>query len=489
LQEVYYRGLAAAAERSSLTAQTPPPEAELSPSAPSANAQVAPDAEAAAQEAAAAAALGEALSLLHHTPYPFGAPSTVVGDFGESTQLFGDWGGVRSEWARNGVFLDIFSTTVLQGVVSGGNSGGATVTQNLDAYLTLSSDLLGWWQGGLLHLTVQSKFGDPLSQAGAFSPLNYGAAFPVAQPGDYILPTEYYLLQALSPQVSLLVGKANLTNFGDTNVFANSYRYQFQNASLNNNLMLGAYAPPSTWGGAVIWTPVPWLSIVTGAVDPSGAADNFADDFFEDVAVLQEFDFTYELGERPGNFRIGWIWSSKGGTNFSDPLNITGDGRIDFRDPIRQTDSGYMFYANFDQYLYLVDEAQLDPDLEFATPRGLGLFGRVGFGPERSNLINTFGSLGIGAKGIIPGRPYDEFGLGWYYLNFSDGTTELLRNVENALGISGFDFDNESGIEAYYNFAITPAMQLAVSGQYIFNPFLSDAGNAFTLGGRLQINF
>ncbi|WNZ26950.1 hypothetical protein HJG54_28920 [Leptolyngbya sp. NK1-12] len=37
-----------------------------------------------------------------------------------------------------------------------------------------------------------------------------------------------------------------------------------------------------------------------------------------------------------------------------------------------------MVYANFDQYLFTVDTTERNPDLKFATPRGLELFGVLG---------------------------------------------------------------------------------------------------------------
>ena len=35
----------------------------------------------------------------------FGLPGTVTGDIWSRTQLTGDWGGVRTDWARHGVFV------------------------------------------------------------------------------------------------------------------------------------------------------------------------------------------------------------------------------------------------------------------------------------------------------------------------------------------------------------------------------------------------
>jgi porin len=50
----------------------------------------------------------------------FGIPGTVTGDIWSRIQLTGDWGGVRTDWARHGVFIDIYSTSYYQNVTSGG---------------------------------------------------------------------------------------------------------------------------------------------------------------------------------------------------------------------------------------------------------------------------------------------------------------------------------------------------------------------------------
>lgn len=446
--------------------------------------------EAAAAQAQAQAILGAVLSQLNHSPYVFGTPTTVLGSFGDRTQLTGDWGGARLRLPENRVFFDIYATTAAQGVVSGARDDDDdtfTVIQNIDAYLNIVNP----WPGAIIHIAFQSKIGDALSNAGSLSPTYYGSAFPVVNPGDYALLSEYYLLQAFAPNFQLILGKANATNFADTNVFANNYRYQFQNASLNNNLMMGSYAPPSMWLAAIAWQPTPWLNIVTSVGDPGSSAENFADNFFEEVLVSQEVDIAYRIRQNPGNFRLGWLYSSQNSTDFSDPFNTFGRNRlIDFRDPIRTQDGAYMVYANFDQYLFTIDTADGNPDPRFTTPRGLGLFGRFGIGPEDSNFINSFFSLGLGAKGVIPGREYDEFGLGWYYLDFANGTIDAINNAPVLSRVLGQDLEGqETGFEAYYNLALTPALQMAFTAQYIIDPLLNNANDAFILGGRLQLSF
>ena len=67
--------------------------------------------------------------------------------------------------------------------------------------------------------------------------------------------------------------------------------------------------------------------------------------------------------------------------------------------------------------------------------------------------MHYFYSIGIGGKGVIPGRPLDSYGIGYYYIDFSNPTF-------TALGTNVSFLRDEQGFEAYYNFAVTPWMKL-----------------------------
>ena len=437
------------------------------------------------------------LNLLHKHPYAFGGVGSVTGDFSSRTQLSNDWGGARTAAADKGVFLGIYSTTTPQGIVSGGRNirdDDAAVTQNLDLSLTLDTGRLNLWPAGLTQLSLQSRFGNDLNaDAGTLLPTNFATEIPLSDSGDYVLLTEYYLLQALTPNLQAIIGKVNTYGVGDFNVFAGDYRHQFQNTGLVLNPMLGSYAPISTWTAALNWQPASNVNLSTSAIDPNGSAENFADDFFKDVTITQELTVSYNISDRPGNTRLGWALTTKDLPDVSDPFNFTRPGTdlLDFRANFNEVDNAVMFYLNFDQYLFTIESPASDSDeeeTEFLSPRGLGLFGRFGIGPSNQNLIDLFGSFGLGAKGIIAGREYDEFGVGWYYAGISSDFNDFISTRPVLSNLLPDGLKSENGIEAFYNFAVTPALQLTFNGQYIFNPVLTLEDEVFILGGRLQIN-
>ncbi len=97
--------------------------------------------------------------------------------------------------------------------------------------------------------------------------------------------------------------------------------------------------------------------------------------------------------------------------------------------PVSQHDGSWAVYYNFDQYLYQ-PEKNVDR----------GLFGRFAASDGVANPLKYFYSIGLGGKGLIPIRPLDQFGIGYFY-----GTVGTAQ-IPSSLG-----FHDIQGFEAYYN--------------------------------------
>src|SRR5436189_5649313 len=153
----------------------------------------------------------------------FGLPGTVVGDFWQNTQLTGDWGGFRTILAKHGIFFDLYSTSSYQDVVSGGLKTGSSFVENIQLCINTDTGRAGLWPGGLFHFTVDSRFGDSAKNTltvGSSTPQNTGLAFPGPFFDADVYPTEYFLVQALTPQFSLLLGKLAILDIADQTLFA-----------------------------------------------------------------------------------------------------------------------------------------------------------------------------------------------------------------------------------------------------------------------------
>ena len=109
---------------------------------------------------------------------------------------------------------------------------------------------------------------------------------------------------------------------------------------------------------------------------------------------------------------------------------------------------------------------------------GLGFFGRLTFGPEDRHAWNVYAMGGVGGRGFIPSRPYDRIGVGFFWLKEGDDLDDQPGNL----------FQDETGFEAFYNLALTPAVQLTFDAQWI-NSGITGNDDVTVLGMRLMTVF
>lgn len=120
------------------------------------------------------------------------------------------------------------------------------------------------------------------------------------------------------------------------------------------------------------------------------------------------------------------------------------------------------------------------------------MFFSAGASDGKANPIKHSYSLGLVGKGVVPGRPRDEFGIGWTRTRFSDNFVPFLRNAFD-LGLK-----REDAVELYYNASVTPWMNISPSLQVIssgLNRALDPRGNfkdvdtTYVLGVRVGVRF
>jgi hypothetical protein len=416
----------------------------------------------------------------------YGLPGTVSGGVFERTQLGGDWDGLRARLAQRGVFIDAYSTWAYQDVSGGLEEGGALVI-NKQLSLNLDTGRLGWWSGGLLHFTMQSRFGDEPSEtftAGASEPHYYGLIMPGPVEDDQVQASEYYITQALSPRFGLIVGKTSNLFIPDQTAFANSYRYHFANFNFNKNAMTPNFYHPISWSVLAAWRMTDHIALGGGVLDPYSETDNFAEDAFEDQNYYLTAIVNYRLGNLPGQFSPAFNWSNQPQVDLTHPFGALAPAQIPQAIgalvgspeteglPINYDNESWFAIANFSQYLYVPEGVDRDYLLRTGQPLpGLGLFGRVGYAPDETNTVSRDASLGLFAQGLMPGRPYDSFGVAFYYNEISGHVKDDVA----ALSGGHIEIEDERGAEAFYDFAITPAVRFIASYQHIWDPLAARA--------------
>ena len=404
----------------------------------------------------------------------------------QKSPVTGDWGGARTALTRNGYFFDVYSTSTYQDVKSGGLKTGHAFVQNTQLSFNLDTGRAGLWPGGLLHFTVQSRYGDPPDKTftvGSYVPQYTGLVEPGALLANNTLPSEYFLVQSFSKTLSAIVGKISDVYIPDQTLFGNSYKYYFANFNLNKNPMTTNFYNPTAWALLGVWTPTENLALGGGVLDPNSKSNNFATHAFDKVNLYFTAVASYNVAGLPGQFSPSYNWSNKPKLDLSSPFQSLSPAQVpaalgtllagapsDGLQANYKSTSEFLI-ANFSQYLYLKeDPAGVANKLKSGLPlNGIGVFGRVGFAPEGTNPVTRDASLAIFAHGLFNSRRYDSFGAGFYYNKISGDLKHSVGRLTGGTATIG----NEKGTEVFYDFAITPAFRFIASYQYVRDPLIA----------------
>jgi len=402
------------------------------------------------------------------------------GDLGKRSYLLGDFDGRRTEWAKRGVTFDVDYNQYFQAVVDGGLRTGSAYGGTVDYNINIDFDRMGLIPGGLLQMRAVSRYGRSVNGiSGSIIPVNTDATHPTTSNLDedvgLWLPAINYT-QFFSPNFALSFGKYD--TFDSSNEFAGGRgRSQWWNQNLNMPVSPALIIPYSTLGASAVILPTAGLTI-TGMVATSTDTSNRSgfNDLDEGIFGLLQISNQYQIRQLPGGFGFMYGYGWDGAFN-----QINGRINIDQGQLTPTTkDNTWFVSADFWQYLWVeggagqpVDATNGRQDLQ-----GVGIFSRVQFGDPDTNPLEYSISVGVNAKGLIPGRDNDTMGIAYAYNKLQEG--RLLK----AIG-----FANQSSVlEAFYNFELTPAVHLTFDGQLVNSP-LPNIETATILGTSMQIRF
>jgi porin len=381
------------------------------------------------------------------------AAGPYSGDLLTRSTLTGDWAGLRNDLAERGVTFDLSLTQIEQGIVRGGKKRTWKYGGHGDLVVNVDSQKLGLWPGGFLNLEAEGNWSSAVNaDTGALMPVDFNRVLPLPNRDFYLDALNF--TQFFSTRFGVTFGKyATITSTdGDMNEFAHGKGdTQFLNMALNFNPVLALTVPYSTLGAGVVVLPtakpeeaVAKLLVLqtNGTVSSAG----FDDLSRSKLSLVGEGRLTTHFFERTGHQLLGFSLSNKNYTSLDQRLEPVLEGSS-----LEKQNGSWNVYYNFDQYLYQPEKG---------SDRGLGVFGRFGVSDGDANPMHFFYSVGVGGKGVIPGRPRDQFGVGFYYLDIERPsitgpfrTMKLLRD--------------EYGFEAYYNAAVTPWLQLTPDIQVV----------------------
>jgi porin len=403
------------------------------------------------------------------------------------SKLTGDWCGLRPSLQEKGVTFGGNLTQYAFGVGGGVNTtrgplspGDTFKYTSFGSYnATFDLEKFGGLPKGKLFVQAQhwfGQYGNVTPNTGSFAPAIFGAALPPAPDYEgvpYI--TDFVITQPLSQHLVVYGGKKNVLGVVDQDKFAGGNgTSQFLNQAFcaNPAFLLGL---PYTSFTAGIASPQDWGIVSAFVLDPQDRTRDFfrLDDLFsKGVIVGAEIRKKSNYFGMPGDQHIGAIWKHRELTDLSFAEPPPGVYPEPVVPGFPTLNDSYTIYGGFDQYLQVLSQE---------TKRGWGLFGRASISDGNPTPVQYFLSAGIGGYSPIAHQRGDTFGAAVYFVGASKEFGPLPQAI--------FGPRDGYGVELFYNFQITPWMNLTPDFQ-IVKPEAGAIANMAYIGGiRLKMDW
>jgi porin len=403
---------------------------------------------------------------------PFGGP------WDTRLELTGDWGGLRQDLRDHGITLDISATEYYQATVSGGLHDGFEFGGRADYLLNIDGQKAGLWPGLFINLHGETVYGDsPNLFTGAVVPVSIGRAHPVFT-GTAGALTNVRFTQALSENFVLYAGKINtIDNVQQPFMQGRGLDAGFMNATLFWNVILARTLNYATFGAgaAVMQHGYPVLSLTVYDTHEAATRTGFDKLFDNGALIYPTVSLPTKFFGMPGHQTLWGTYSSgRYAIITEESLTLLPqilEGLLPPTALVSEERGSWWITYLFDQALW-VDSTD--------ETRSWGVFGNFGISDGKPNPIKWSAIFGIGGSSPIPGRKQDSFGIGYYYLGYSDDFKEVARVF--------VPVRDERGVEVFYNLGVTPWCHITTDLQVI-TPTLGFADTSVVLGLRSKIDF
>ncbi len=406
--------------------------------------------------------LGTTATGSYASEIPLDTAETARNDsFFSQRYLTGDWWGGRSFLEKRGVNFDLRYSSTYQGLIQGTGEKKFDYGGKINALINLETDKMHLWKGGRLDFHLEYRHGAAQSNlGGTLFAVNTALFLPSDSPNELIATTMTYT-QKIGNGHQIRLGKFNPIDIYATHSFYGGWGVdRFMNVVL--------VAPPSGlipvvfMGGLVSINLAP-VTLTAVVFDPNDRTnDYFPGDLFKDgVTFGVNATRVAKLAGRSTSYGITGFYSTAEGTDFS----TLGSGIIN-----TSTETG-AFNINV-QFKHNLKESITYPEAAW------GITFKSGIADGNPNYVRASLVGGIGGNPLFFGRHQDSFGIGFFYYNLSD----VLEDSFNPL----VSITDESGMEMFYTYSLTPWLYVGVDVQYI-NPFRERFKNAFIGGLRTQI--
>ncbi len=390
--------------------------------------------------------------------------------------------GPKAELRRFGIDADIWVTQFFQGVAAGANDGVSRYGGKLDAFLKIDAEKLGLWRGLRVNAQYEHYIGLNINQKDyALVPVSAAQAF-VAQ-DNYHSALSLVVTQQMSNQLSVSVGKFNtMTLAAQTPLIGGGGLDTFMNRAFALPSTGIGVASPGTVADRLIVSP-PYIlgGIATLKTDVATFTLAFADPrnaanprvlerpFERGVGVVGGVTVPTQIAGLRGFHTIRGGYSNARGFDLDD----IGALRARLASLVGVTRKGF-WLASYAVQQYLVQSAD-------NPAAGWGLFALATLSDGNPNPVRWSALAGFAGNNLLPGRVNDQWGVGFFHYGL---TAPLL----SGLAERGLYRRSEGGIEAFYNWAITPWLRLTGDLQ-IVEPWTVNRPRATYMALRLQTRF
>lgn len=395
-----------------------------------------------------------------------------------------DYSGSPKEQLRSlGISTDIWVTQFYQGQTEGDATKAWFYGGKVDAFLKIDPEKLGLWPGFHVNMQYEHYLGENINRKDfALIPVNTALAY---LSGDrYQSALSLSITQDIGEHVSVSVGKFNMMTLasqtpliggGGIDTFMNR-AFALPSTGVGYTAARGApgdrvvISAPYTLGGAVTFKTEPFI-LTLAIIDPRSAIDPAVIEhpFAKGRAWGAALTVPTEL------FGLRGFQTLRGA--YSDAYGINLDTIADLRPPPLPSPvslkQGYWFTS------YAVQQNLVQSDANPAV--GWGLFTLVTLSDGNPNPVKWSALAGLAGNNLMDGRENDRWGFGFFQYGFSEPLLDGLAAL-------GFYRRDEFGLEAFYNFAITPWLRLSADLQVI-DPWDPAKSQATYAALRLQTKF
>jgi porin len=391
----------------------------------------------------------------------------------ETQHILGDWGGIRTSLAAEGIDLSLRYIGQLAANVSGGKSAGFDYARQLEFKADFDWAKLANLNGFSTHALFVNRLGRNVS-ADYVGDNVFQAQSMYGGGGNVVVHlAEFYGEQALfGGKVDIAAGRLLV---GQDYATSPLYCDFMSTAVCGYPNSLAAKAgfttfPNSTWGARVRVAPFEHLYVQAGAyqVRPAAGGDTGFDWSWAGTTGTY---YPLELGYEPadgssrltGHYKLGFahdtsnypdLFEDEGGLAFAETGN-----------PAAMHSGRNSVYLLADQMLYRSGQSPED---------GLILMGGFASSDKSTSQFSRFAYLGLIDQGIIASRPDDSFGVlvAWQEISDKLTATQAIQAAngmaleKNAPGVQS----HESLVEARYDIAISPGLDVMPDVQYVIHP-------------------